>query len=210
MGMVYLLQIALFIGLLYWIGAAINAGRSANHGVHFLKVAVSFCVMLATSACSLVLALIVSLGFEQGIESITQTQKITSEGRLDSAGFFLFIFITIFLSGILQFYIRRFMTTHRLIWRLNTDDIEIAEYLVQWSTILLAIYQFVFENIRNVMNVAEDIDSTHELLEFIFSPEHLNLGLLPVLMTTWIAIVIEKLRTRRDRAAVPVAHDGQP
>ena len=208
--MVYLLQIALFIVILYWMGVTINNGRPVNHAVHFIAVTVSFCVMLATAACSLFLAFVISLALEQVIETITQTDRIPRGDHLDAAGFFLFVFITIFLAGIIQFYIRRFMTSRGIIWRLNNDDIEIAEYLVQWSTILLAVYQFVFDNLRSVMLITEDIDTTQELLQFIFSPNHLNLGLQPLLIATWIAIVIEKLRTQRDREANNTSDDDKP
>lgn len=203
-----MLQIALFAGILYWIGAIINQCRSSRCGVHFLKVTLSFFVMLVTAAASLAISFILSLGLEFLIETITRTDRLPGADRPDPAGFFLFIFITIFLAGVIQFYIRRFMTSRKLIWRLSEEDVEIAEYLVQWSTILLAVYQFVFNNLRHVINLANDADPSEELLQLFFSPQHLNLALQPLLIAMWIAIVIEKLATRRHKHAAPKSDPG--
>lgn len=195
--MEYVLQIGLFVALLYWMGAIINQCRSNRCAVHFVKVTLSFLVMLATAAVSLGAAFILSLGLEFAIETITKTDRLPGADQADPAGFFLFIFITIFLAGIIQFYVRRFMTSRKLIWKLSPEDVEIAEYLVQWSTILLAVYQFVFDNLRAVINLSASADPSEELLELFFSPQHLNLALQPLLIAMWIAIVIEKLSSRR-------------
>lgn len=195
--MEYVLQLALFVGILYWMGRIINRCQSNRCAVHFLKVTLSFLVMLVTAAVSLAVSFVLSLGLELAIETLTQTDRLPGADQADPAGFFLFIFITIFLAGIIQFYFRRFMTSRKLIWKLSPDDVEIAEYLVQWSTILLAVYQFVFDNLREVINLGREADPTRELLELFFSPQHLNLALQPLLIAMWIAIVIEKLSTRR-------------
>lgn len=195
--MEYVLQLALLVGILYWMGRIINRCQTNQCAVHFLKVALSFVVMLVTTALALAVSFVLSLGLELAIETVTHTDRLPGADQADPAGFFLFIFITIFLAGIIQFYLRRFMTSRKLIWKLSPEDVEIAEYLVQWSTILLAVYQFVFDNLREVINLGSEADPTQELLELFFSPQHLNLALQPLLIAVWIAIVIEKLNTRR-------------
>ncbi|HJF11711.1 SA1002 family membrane protein [Corynebacterium falsenii] len=196
--MMALLAIAVIALIFYAIDHLVYRGQKDLSPTTFLKVLFNFLFMLVTSAVCLLLIMTVILGglalFDWAIDGFSQEQIL---GRINGTEMLFFIFVIIFLGAMVHFLFREFLIKHGWIFRFRDDDYVINEYLIQWSTIYLAVYQFMFDGVKNVAKELVASDNTQEIFNIVLSPENINLAVQPLLICSWIALVMERLRFRK-------------
>ncbi|WP_336249071.1 SA1002 family membrane protein [Stomatohabitans albus] len=195
--MINLIQIIGIITIFYFIDLIINRGKEGKSRFRFLYIAINFIIMVVAGAISVVLAAIPIGGSALLIDGYLELIDGIFHSKFNSTSFLLMIFIIVFVAGIIQFYLRLFMINRGWLKRLGSEDIEIIEYFIQWSTIYLAVYQFMFDGINQVFSEVIGASTAKDMFQVILTPRNINLAMQPILISTWIAVVIEKLRQRR-------------
>lgn len=78
------------------------------------------------------------------------------------------------------------------ILRLDIEEYEIFEYFIQWMTIYLVIYQFLFEGLKELTQALSDTKTVNNIFSVILFPDNINIVMQPLIIATWIVIVMEK------------------
>lgn len=196
--MMALLAIAVIALIFYAIDHLVYRGQKDLSPTTFLKVLFNFLFMLVTSAVCLLLVMGAILGglvlLDRTFDGVSQERVLES---INGTEMLFFIFVIIFLGAMLHFLFREFLIKHGWIFRFRDDDYVINEYLIQWSTIYLAVYQFMFDGVKNVAEELVASSNTQEIFNIVLSPENINLAVQPLLICSWIALVMERLRFRK-------------
>lgn len=196
--MMALLAIAVIALIFYAIDHLVYRGQKDLSPTTFLKVLFNFLFMLVTSAVCLLLvmgAILVGLVLlDRTFDGVSQERVLES---INGTEMLFFIFVIIFLGAMLHFLFREFLIKRGWIFRFRDDDYVINEYLIQWSTIYLAVYQFMFDGVKNVAEELVASSNTQEIFNIVLSPENINLAVQPLLICSWIALVMERLRFRK-------------
>lgn len=190
-----LFAIATIAIIFYLIDLLVYRGQRDLSPTTFLKVLANFILMALTSAVFLLIVLFVILSvlsiLDVTVSSVSQDELLS---RLDGTEMLFFIFVIIFVAAILHFLFRESLMKRHLIFRFNDDEYVINEYLIQWSTIYLAVYQFMFDGVKDVAREVLASESSQEIFNIVLSPENINLAVQPLLICSWIALVMERLR----------------
>lgn len=127
----------------------------------------------------------------------------TSTGEVKESGFkfstvklLIFLLVFILLVAIILVCIRRFLMKRIPKLRLNEEEYEISEYFIQWLTIYVVVYQMLFDTLKSLDKILPQMNNWKNAFEVILSPENINSVMQPLLIATWVAIVIEKLHYR--------------
>lgn len=91
----------------------------------------------------------------------------------------------------------RFLSKRFTFLTVSSKTYQIAEYIIQWTTIFLAAYQFFFNGLRDLVTSIWSQNEASYMFRIVLSPENINLILQPVLFSTWIMVVVESLYARR-------------
>lgn len=195
------------LALLYLVGHLTYRGDGTK-SYEFLKVLAHLLLLFASNAVLFVVITLVSCAAYVALDRtvldptsydtlLSTSQNLgTALGKFRGGMFLLILLILIFTTAIVQFLIRRFFGRHLPLWTLNEEGYEIGEYFIQWITIYLAVYQFFFEGLRDLMSLLLTSEELSETFSIVLSPRNINLVLQPVLISTWITVVMEKLRLR--------------
>lgn len=195
-----LVQLVLVLTVFYFVGR-IAYGRKKENKYKFVKVLFNFFTILFTNS---ILLLIVVGAFSTSILLLDHyfygvnaaiTYFINS---LKVSHLLITIFIIIFIVAILQYYLRIPMRKAS-VFSLDDDDYLICEYLIQWTTIYLAVYQFLFAGLKSLTKFTLEVKDVSDIFSTIVSPDNLNIVIQPLLIAAWIAIVMEKIRVNRDK-----------
>lgn len=190
-----LFAIAAIAIIFYLIDLLVYRGQRGLSPTTFLKVLANFILMALTSAVFLLIVLFVILSvlsiLDVTVSNVSQDELLS---RLDGTEMLFFIFVIIFVAAILHFLFRESLMKRHLIFRFNDDEYVINEYLIQWSTIYLAVYQFMFDGVKDVARQVLASESSQEIFNIVLSPENINLAVQPLLICSWIALVMERLR----------------
>ena len=100
-------------------------------------------------------------------------------------------------AALIQTYIHRFLSKRFTFLTVSSKTYQIAEYIIQWTTIFLAAYQFFFNGLRDLVTSIWSQNEASYMFRIVLSPENINLILQPVLFSTWIMVVVESLYARR-------------
>ncbi|AZA09049.1 SA1002 family membrane protein [Corynebacterium pseudopelargi] len=209
-----LFAIATIALIFYLIDHLVYRGQKDLSPTTFLKVLANFILMALTSGVFLLLVMFVILTTvalaDTTIDNFSQEQMLD---HINGTEMLFFIFVIIFVAAILHFLFRERLIKHGLVFRYRDDDYVINEYLIQWSTIYLAVYQFMFDGVKDVAKELVSSDSTQQIYNIVLSPENINLAVQPLLICSWITLVMERLRFRKglgvhaDLDQVTIAHD---
>ena len=203
-----------FVGVIFYsIGRLVYRGEDDLNQWSFLKVLLNFALMLVVSAVLLILvAVILGIGVALVALYFDDLTEVDVLHKLNSGGMLMLIFGVISVAAIAHFWLRETLLRRRWLFRLSDHDYVINEYLIQWSTIYLAVYQFMFQGLNDAAKVLLNPDSTRQVVNAVLSPENMNLAIQPLLICAWITLVMEKLRFRSHlgvhEGAPDVIHDG--
>lgn len=201
-------NIALFllvIALFFHAGHLIYT-KQRHRRVAFLNV---FIHLIFIGVCSLLLLILVGaalflilLGAEALYEFIITSQGstyIADEGvKFRGGNFLLLLTCTIMGAALLNTHLRIFLRKRFKFLQLEQDDFDIIEYFIQWMTIFLAVYQFIFTGLESAIQFIESAQSAERFFNILLNPQNINLVMQPILISSWMTIGIEKLRGRQE------------
>lgn len=195
----------LIIALFFHAGHLIYT-KQVNRRVAFLNV---FIHLIFIGLCSLVLLIVVGvllfillLGAEALYEFVLSTQGTSyiadQSVKFRGGNFLLLLTCTIMGAALLNTHLRIFLRKHFKFLQLEQDDFDIIEYFIQWSTIFLAVYQFIFTGLQSAVQLIESAQSAERFFNIFLNPQNINLVMQPILISSWMTIGIEKLRGRQE------------
>lgn len=101
--------------------------------------------------------------------------------------FFLVILLVAFVDGLLLYGIKCV-----LFKKITVDArvLTLSEYIIQWSLIYITVYQVLYDNIFPHLDISllKDLSVSH--------PGELMIGILPSLISVWVALILYKMRER--------------
>ena len=146
---------------------------------------------------SLILLLPSSLWGSENLLDDTASTFSTGLGKFRAGTFLLMTLTLMMAAALIQIYIHRFLSKHFTFLTVSSKTYQIAEYIIQWTNIFLAAYQFFFNGLRDLVTSIWSQNEASYMFKIVLSPENINLILQPVLFSTWIMVVIESLYARR-------------
>lgn len=201
---VNLFLLAIVAGLFFLIGKLIYRGNSRKE-YSFLRVITHFIAfLLGAGLITIVLIVIptILLGLIEFFHEVIATWNVSEDvsltevTRFKGGNFLLMLLILILCVAIVQYLLRKKITRRFPRFALQDDDYDILEYLIQWMTIFLAVYQFMFDGLRDAFTFLEDSRTAREFFSIALSPQNINLVVQPLLISSWITIAMEKLHAR--------------
>ena len=190
--------------VLYVAGRIMYQGKGRRHRFRMLHVVLNFVLIMAVNA--LIMALLVGLSVALEVAaSIGAPQLVvdffTPEGKLAGDTLLLYLFVLIFLTAFVHYGLRRLLRSVFRVFELEDDEISIFEYFVQWLTIYLVVYQCIFEGLGSLLTwAAPGAEGIGDVFEIMLRPENINLVVQPLLISSWILVVLERFaRQNRDR-----------
>lgn len=145
---------------------------------------------------SLILLLPSSLWGSENLLDDTTSTFSTGLGKFRAGTFLLMTLTLMMAAALIQTYIHRFLSKHFTFLTVSSKTYQIAEYIIQWTTIFLAAYQFFFNGLRDLVTSMWSKNEASYMFKIVLSPENINLILQPVLFSTWIMVVVESLYFR--------------
>lgn len=192
---IFLEIIALLI-LLYVIGRLIYKKKEEKHYT-FLKILINFIVIMISNAILMLFLATITFTF---FMLIPESEEVDLNYRLPTVQILIFILIFILITAILQFLIRKKLFKKYNFLKLDLEDYEICEYFVQWVTIYIVVYQFLFEGLSQLINLIPEFKKDYaQLFSVILSPQNINFVIQPLLIATWILVVMEKIKLRNSK-----------
>ncbi|MGN5881954.1 SA1002 family membrane protein [Staphylococcus simulans] len=165
------LNFILIIIMFFLIDYFANLGKRKHV---FIKSSMLIIILIVSSSLSLILGLLIIIGIDSFI-------------NLGNSLFTLGL-LSVLASSIIEFFIM-----HAFFKKWFHDDLvlTIAEYFIQWLLVYLTLYQVVTQSISKI---ALDVDP-QQLLHML-NIEALNLVTLPILLISWINIIMHKINFR--------------
>ncbi|UEX90379.1 SA1002 family membrane protein [Staphylococcus ratti] len=108
-------------------------------------------------------------------------------------GFFQIGLIIMLLSGILQYILLKVLSRYVII---SDTLITILEYFIQWLLIYFALYQFITNQLKGLLEV-----DFNQIFSSILSGETINLFILPALLVSWISISMVRMNRKQKHNA---------
>lgn len=145
---------------------------------------------------SLLLLIPSSLWGEDLLDDTASTFS-TGVGKFRAGTFLLMALSLMMAAALIQIYLHRAVSKRFPSLRVSAKTYQIAEYIIQWTTIFLAVYQFFFNGLRELVTSIWSQTEASYMFKIVLAPENINLILQPVLFSTWIMVVVESLNARR-------------
>lgn len=186
------------LGLLYLMGKLVYPTATHKHIV-FVKILAHFVLLLVASAltmlgiialCILPLTLLASLAPESA----------AAAGKLPTGQILIIILVVILATALTHYMVRKKLLQKFSFLRLSDEEYIIFEYFIQWVTIYVVVYQFMFDGVVNLAKLIPEINASADAFSVILSPGNINMVLQPLLITTWILVVMEKLHFEKQPA----------
>lgn len=192
--MFILLEFIILLSLLYIIGKLIYK-RNNEKKLTFIKVILNFFLIIVTNA----IIIFLFLGSIFGIMLLfsSDDESLFIREKFPTVQFLLILLIVIISVAILQFVLRKRFLKKFIFLQLDVEEYEICEYYIQWVTIYVVVYQFLFDGISSIFKILPELNLDHSyMFSVILSPNNINLVIQPLLISTWILIVMEKIKLR--------------
>lgn len=211
-----IILLAIVAGLFFVVGRLIYRGNSRKE-YSFLRVITHFIAFLLGAGI-----LTVFLGFVPTIIfglielfhdviatwDLSEDVSFTEVTRFKGGNFLLLLLILILCVAIAQYLFRQRIIRRFPRFALQDDDYDILEYLIQWMTIFLAVYQFMFDGLRDAFSFLEDSHTAREFFSIALSPQNINLVVQPLLISSWITVAMEKLHARNAEAHLTLEQEA--
>ncbi|MFW0110854.1 SA1002 family membrane protein [Rothia sp. P5766] len=213
--MTFVIQLIVLLSLLYLVGRLSNPKkfRDSNDDYSFITVLAHMLIILVTSALILSGQIIILLAGLALYTWCTQDPAAPvpleddmlnvgfSSYKFDGGNFLLGIAILILITAIVHFWVRAKFFERFPRHSPDMKEIEISEYFIQWLTIYLAVYQFIFDGLKNAFSFVDTPENTAAFFNIALTPQNINLVLQPLLIASWITLVISKIRLQRKHEA---------
>lgn len=197
--------IAVVLLLFYYIGRIVYRGHSRRE-YSFVRVLLHFFLLLLVSGVLMSIlgvVQVVILGLVEFVHELvvmdeSASVSIDEISKFKGGNFLLLLLVLILCTAMLQYGLRN--VAYRRWWRfrLHEDDYDILEYLIQWMTIFLAVYQFMFDGMREALTFLDGTHSARSFFNIVLSPNNINLVIQPLLISSWVTVAMEKLRRKAD------------
>ncbi|MGI6230117.1 MAG: SA1002 family membrane protein [Tractidigestivibacter sp.] len=202
----FLIRIALVLVPLYVAGRIMFKGEGVARRLKIMRVVGSFVGILAVNALIMLALLALTVAAEYLITSTFPDHEIflfTVDGHLSGANLLVYIFLLIFVTAFIHYWLRGRL---KRVWpRLDLDDDEctIFEYFIQWVTIYLVVYQCFFEGFQTLFEWFEESGETslQGIFQIALSPSNINLVIQPLLIAAWVLVVLERFARENARNA---------
>lgn len=193
-------RLVIVMVILYGAGRIMYQGRSKKVRFRMYHVVAAFVLIMVVNALIMAALLVVSFGamavlfhFFPGLHFL-----FSEEGKLSGANLLTYIFVLIFLTAFAQYGLRHCKPIRERRWfTLGDDEYQIIEYFIQWITIYLVIYQSFFDGLSSLVMLAQqDATTIQEVFSIALAPQNLNLVLQPMLISSWVLVVLERFARR--------------
>lgn len=199
--MSFLLNTLLIVGVFYLAGRIMFAHNERKH-LSVIHVLVSFVGIMLVNALIMALLLIALFAVSAAIVAITNSDDgmlFDSTGRLKASNMLVAIFVLIFATAFIHYALRKPLLKRHALFQLGSDEYQIFEYFIQWVTIYLVVYQCFFEGFRSFVTWYEMGDTTlKSIFEVALTPTNLNLVIQPLLIASWVLVVLERFARQND------------
>lgn len=184
----------------------------------FLKVGAHFVVQMVTNALffamvvaffTALLGLVIWLLPDVQADAIIEGQEHLTD-KFPTVTVLFFLLIVIFLVALLQVGAQRWVTRRFPRLTLSQEEFEISEYLIQWLTIYVVVYQMLFDSLKSLGALLPQITNWQASFEVLLSPSNINAVIQPLLIATWVAIVLEKLSARHSQIVTAADPSASP
>lgn len=192
--MFILLEFIILLSLLYIIGKLIYK-RNNEKKLTFIKVILNFFLIIVTNA--IIISLFLGSIFSIMLLFSSDAESLSIREKFPTVQFLLILLIVIISVAILQFILRKKFLKKFTFLQLDVEEYEICEYYIQWVTIYVVVYQFLFDGISSIFKILPELNLDHAyMFSVILSPNNINLVIQPLLISTWILVVMEKIKLR--------------
>ncbi len=186
-------ELGALLFLLYIVGKIIYKKKITKHYT-FLKVLTNFLVIMVSNALLMIVLSVILFAY---FLLMPVSEEVVSNYKLPTVQILIGILIFIFITAILQFQIRKKIIKKYDFLKLDVEDYEICEYFIQWLTIYVVIYQFLFEGLSKIVNLIPELKEDYsQLFAVLLSPQNINFVIQPLLIATWVLVVMEKISLR--------------
>lgn len=159
---------------------------------------------------SLILLLPSSLWGSENLLDDTASTFSTGLGKFRAGTFLLMTLTLMMAAALIQIYIHRFLSKHFTFLTVSSKTYQIAEYIIQWTTIFLAAYQFFFNGLSDFIASESGNANASYMFTILLSPDNINLILQPVLFSTWVMVVIERLHFQHRQSRMTEKPNAKP
>lgn len=201
--------VGVVIFLFYLVGRAIYRGDGRREysfvavAGHFIALLVgSGLIMLVVAVAGAILFGVVELVHELVIVGDAPQAVAARVLRFKGGNFLLLLLIAMLSTALIHLGLRRRVIERWSVLALGEEETDIVEYFIQWMTIYLAVYQFMFEGLQQVYGLLTDAADARAFFSIVLSPRNINLVVQPLLISAWMTVAMEKLR-RRHLASQP-------
>lgn len=149
-----------------------NLGKKKNA---FLQTALLSTLLILTAFITLLL----------GVSIILLISAVIDLGN----DLFITGLLMILTSGIIEFFLLRYFIKR---WFNDVWTLIVVEYFIQWLLVYLTLYQVMTQSLSRI-KLEVDIHTLFHILNI----EALNLTLLPVLLISWISLIMHKINLRQ-------------
>ena len=184
------------LAVLFLAGRIMYQGRGKRYRFRMLHVVLNFALVMAVNA--LIMAFLLGIAIVLEIAAGIYAPELaipffTPSGKLAGDNLLVFLFVIIFFTAFVHYGLRAALSHVFKVFWLEDDEISIFEYFIQWLTIYFVVYQCIFEGFASYFAwVGGGIDGIQEIFEIMLRPENINLVVQPLLISSWILVVLER------------------
>ena len=191
-----LIKTFIVLGLLFIAGRIMYQGRGKRYRFRMLHIVVNFVLIMAVNAIIMGLLIAVAVALEVAAGMFAPELAVpffTPSGKLAGDNPLVFLFVIIFLTAFVHYGLRAFLRSISKLFVLENDEISIFEYFIQWTTVYFVVYQCIFEGFASYFAWAgAGADGIQDIFEILLKPENINLVVQPLLISSWILVVLER------------------
>lgn len=195
--------VGIVVYLFYRVGRAIYRG-DARREYSFVAVAGHFAALLVGSGLIMLVVALVGaalFGLVELVHELLVVGDVPQSAaahllRFKGGNFLLVLLIVMLVTALIHLWVRRRVTERWGFLALGEEETDIVEYFIQWMTIYLAVYQFMFEGLQQVYGMLTDAADARAFFAIVLSPRNINLVVQPLLISAWMTVAMEKLRRR--------------
>lgn len=192
------IRLFLVLGTLYVVGDIMYSQNGPRAHWRIFRVVMEFCLIMVVNA--LIMASLIGVLYvlgRMGSHLISGFDLyLTASGKINGSNIMVLIFVLVFLTAFIQLLLRKRMEGHWLWLSMNGEEYQIFEYFIQWTTIFCVVYQCFFDGFATLAQWS-GATSAQEIFQIALSPDNLNLVLQPLLISSWILVVLERTSSER-------------
>lgn len=194
------IRLFLVLGTLYVVGDIMYSQSGPRAHWRIFRVVMEFCLIMVVNALIMAALLVIIYGLAHGAEQLFPgfSLYLTESGKINGSNIMVLIFVLVFLTAFIQLLIRKRAEGHWLWLSMNAEEYQIFEYFIQWTTIFCVVYQCFFDGFATLAQWS-GATSAQEVFEIALSPDNLNLVLQPLLISSWILVVLERTSSEHSR-----------